>query len=263
MKKKDRNEEPEDVGKVPGQKEPHFQQIANASPDAIININSSGTIIFWSKAAERIFRYSEKTILGRDVTTLIPERYKLAHQRGMTRFFKTGKGRFINETVELEARRQDGSEFPIELSLSAWRTDNEAFATGIIRDITERKQNEEDLEKSYRTQKVLNSLLHLSITDIPLDEQLENALDIILSVPFMQLTPKGGIFIAEEDSPELLLSASRNLPKTLLVMCKKVPFGECLCGRAAASGEIIFTNSVDRHHEHRYEGIVPHGHYVV
>jgi signal transduction histidine kinase len=121
--------------------------------------------------------------------------------------------------------------------------------------------NVEKIQRNYQTQNVLNSLLHISLLDIPLKEQLEKSLDAILSVPFLPLVPKGGIFLVEDGADVLVLTANRSLPVPLQGLCAKVPFGRCLCGRAAATREIQFADCVDARHENRYEGLVPHGHY--
>ncbi len=132
-----------------------------------------------------------------------------------------------------------------------------------FKDITERKLAEKEIERSYQTQSVLNSLLHISLEEIPLKEQLEHSLDIILSVPFLPLIPKGGVFLVEDKPDVLVLTANRHLPVPLQGMCAKVPFGRCLCGRAAASRQVQFADCLDDRHENRYEGLTPHGHYNI
>ena len=109
----------------------------------------------------------------------------------------------------------------------------------------------------------MNSLLHISLEDIPLEEQLEKSLDIILSVPFLPLIPKGAVFLVENKPDVLALTVNRNLPVPLQGICAEVPFGRCLCGRAAANREIQFADCLDDRHENRYEGVTPHGHYNV
>lgn len=132
-----------------------------------------------------------------------------------------------------------------------------------FKDITEHKQAEEKIERSYQTQGVLDSLLHISLEEIPLKEQLERFLDAILSVPFLPLMSEGGVFLIEDKPDVLVLKANRHLPVSLQGMCAKVPFGRCLCGRAAASRQIQFADRLDERHENRYEGLTPHGHYNV
>lgn len=118
-------------------------------------------------------------------------------------------------------------------------------------------------ERNYQIQGVLNLLLRISLEEIPLKDQLEKALDTILSVPFLSLAPKGGIFLVEEEPDVLVYKVNRGFPAPLQEMCAKVPFGRCLCGRAAANREIQFADCLDDRHEIRFEGITPHGHYNV
>ncbi|MFZ5905671.1 MAG: response regulator [Chloroflexota bacterium] len=120
-----------------------------------------------------------------------------------------------------------------------------------------------ELNNTYQTQIVLNSLLSISLENVSLKEVLDRALEVILGIPWLPTHPKGGIFLAEGRSNTLSLVASRNLTEPLMVMCAQVPFGRCLCGRAAASQRIEFADCLDERHENRYEGIQPHGHYNV
>lgn len=118
----------------------------------------------------------------------------------------------------------------------------------------------EKTERNHQIQKILNLLLRISLEEIPLKEQLEKALDIILSVPFLPLARKGGILLVEEEPDVLVFKVNKGFPAPL---CVKVPFGRCLCGRAAANREIQFADCLDDRHEIRFEGITPHGHYNV
>jgi signal transduction histidine kinase len=130
-------------------------------------------------------------------------------------------------------------------------------------DITERKRGEEALRRSYQTQEVLNSLLSISLQDISLEETLQQVINHILAIPWLSLEAKGGIFLVEADPFALVLKAQRNLSANLQAACGLVPFGRCLCGRAAASGKMEFAAHVDDRHEISYEGMAPHGHYCL
>jgi len=134
---------------------------------------------------------------------------------------------------------------------------------GLISDITHRKQAELALRQSYQTQEVLNALLSISLRDLSLEEALQQVIDQILAVPWLSLEAKGAIFVVEADPFALVLKAQRNLPASCQATCGVVPFGRCLCGRAAASGKTEFAQHLDDHHEIRYDGMTPHGHYSV
>lgn len=124
-----------------------------------------------------------------------------------------------------------------------------------------RKRTEEALGLTHRTQSILNGLLRLSLKDMDLAAMLQQALDDVLAIPWLELTPKGAIFLAEEGA--LALKAQRGMPEALLQSCATVRNNQCLCGRAMATGEFTFAGYLDGCHETAYEGIMPHGHCCV
>ncbi|MFI5395393.1 MAG: response regulator [Candidatus Binatia bacterium] len=119
-----------------------------------------------------------------------------------------------------------------------------------------------DAEQTLRTERVLQGLLRMSIADTSLGQLLEQALDVLLSIPWLGAS-QGAIFLVEKDPEVLVLTTQRGLASPLLSLCARVPFGRCLCGRAAASGEIEYAPSVDARHDVRFEGMRPHGHYNI
>ena len=127
--------------------EERFRGMAEAAQDAIISADHQGNISYFNHGAERMFGYIGSEIVGQPLTLLMPERLRHAHREGLKRFLSTGEARVVGKTAELVGRRRDGSEFPLELSLSSWKTDKGVFFTGILRDITERKQAEEEIRK--------------------------------------------------------------------------------------------------------------------
>ncbi len=138
-----------------------FQAIADVMVDAIISITGDSKVTFWNKAAESLFGYTSEEILGKDLTIIMPERYRLAHKRGIKRFTETRKGNYVGEVIELEGLRKDGSEFPLQLTVAAWGAANEVIFIGIVRDVTEASE-EKELSKALA---VINSKL-TSTTDI-------------------------------------------------------------------------------------------------
>jgi PAS domain S-box-containing protein len=130
-------------------------------------------------------------------------------------------------------------------------------------EIAERKRVDEEIERSYHIQSVLNELLRLSLKDISLEEILERAIDHIVSIPRLALQFRGGIFMVEEEPEVLVMKAQRGLALPLQTTCARIPFGKCLCGRAAQSGKIQFAHEIDERHGIRYREMVSHGHYCV
>ncbi len=133
----------------------------------------------------------------------------------------------------------------------------------IVRDITPEYTLRQELEETNRFQHVLNELLQLAQRTLPLHAFLEQALDLILSIPWLSVKQKGGIFLMEKNPPHLVLKVHRNLAPSLLHLCARVEPGRCLCGRAAATGQIQFVSEVNHLHETRYDGMHPHGHYNI
>jgi PAS domain S-box-containing protein len=123
-----------------------FQAITNSTLDAIIMINGSGEIEFWSNSAEKLLGYTPGEVYGKNLHKLIaPERYQKLSERGLKHFKSSGQGEALNKTLELSAIRKDGQEIIIELSLSALKLKKEWHAVGILRDITERVETEEKM----------------------------------------------------------------------------------------------------------------------
>ncbi|MEW6664426.1 MAG: PAS domain S-box protein [Thermodesulfobacteriota bacterium] len=134
---------------LPGQAAAPHCSAAETSADAVITSDSADRILTWNQGAERIFGYGEE-IIGKPATTLIPERYRRDHLEGMRRFLETGEEHILGKTVELRALRKDGTEFPIELTLSSWKSPEGMQFGAIIRDISERKRAEGLREQVHR-----------------------------------------------------------------------------------------------------------------
>ncbi len=125
-----------------------LEAIFGSTSDAIVTADAQGQVITWNPAAERIFGYNEDEILGQPLTLLIPERFRAAHEAGLSRVVRTGQTKVIGQTMQLTGLRKSGDEFPIELSLATWVTDGTRFLSGIIRDVSDREKALENLTQS-------------------------------------------------------------------------------------------------------------------
>jgi two-component system, sporulation sensor kinase E len=130
------------------QSEERFRTVASSAVDAIIITDLEGDIVFCNNSVQRIFGYDEDDILGESVNQFIPGRYLDEFLRKQEQFRLTGRHMLSGKLFESYGYRKDGSEFPIEISITAWETDDEKFTTSIIRDITERKLVEYELKSS-------------------------------------------------------------------------------------------------------------------
>lgn len=126
--------------------------ITNAAQDAVIMIDASGRVTYWNPAAERMFGFTESEVIGVGLGELIvPERYLERARTRFSRFAETGEGAAIGRTTTLQARHRNGTEFPVEVSLSAIKLRGQWSAVGIVRDATERVQAEERLKQLATT----------------------------------------------------------------------------------------------------------------
>jgi PAS domain S-box-containing protein len=123
--------------------EAKFRSVMESAIDAIISGDVSGNIRAWNSAATALFQYTEEEVIGKPIEIIIPERFRQRHREGVHRVSSGGPSHVIGKTVELAALRKNGSEFPVELSLATWFLDEDRYFTGIIRDISERKQAEQ------------------------------------------------------------------------------------------------------------------------
>ena len=143
-----------------------FAQIAATSPDAIICTDANGAISFWNRAAVDIFGYDPEEVVGEPIQTVLP--YPLRQRRAEDPEqleIEQGPHQWVGRTIEVKARRKDGSEFLTELSLSNWKDDETISYGAILRDITERRSKEDRLFR----------LAHLdSLTNLPNRMVLQN-----------------------------------------------------------------------------------------
>jgi PAS domain S-box-containing protein len=143
--------------------------IVDNALDAVVTMDTTGTITAWNPQAERTFGWPRAEAIGRTLAdTIVPERYRDAHRRGLEHFLATGRGPALNRRLELSALHRDGHEFPIELAITPLETDATVSFSAFVRDITERKQMEQALVESRRHYQALaESLPHLVWTCRP------------------------------------------------------------------------------------------------
>jgi diguanylate cyclase (GGDEF)-like protein/PAS domain S-box-containing protein len=125
-----------------------FQAVAGSSADAIICADGSNRILSWNSAAQRMFGYGAEEVMGLPLGIVIPERFRAMHDEGMQRVVSGLPTRLVGRLVTVPALRRDGTEFPIELSLSHWFEGGEHRFGAIARDITERLATEAQLKRA-------------------------------------------------------------------------------------------------------------------
>ena len=145
--------------------EERMRSVVDHVVDGIITIDAHGTITTFNPAAERIFGYTSAEMTGQNVRALMPEPYQSEHDGYIANYLRTGQAKIIGIGREVTGRRKDGSAFPMELAISEFHLGTERYFTGIVRDITERKQSERELrDAEERMRSVVNHVVDGIIT---------------------------------------------------------------------------------------------------
>ncbi|MBB5576547.1 MULTISPECIES: hybrid sensor histidine kinase/response regulator [Rhizobium] len=135
-------------------REAHLRSILDTVPDAMVVIDQKGIVISFSKAAEKLFGMSADEICGRNVSNLMPNPYRAAHDGYIDHYLDTGEKRIIGYGRVVTGQRADGTEFPIELHVGEATSDGERIFTGFVRDLTSRFKIEEDLRQAQKMEAV-------------------------------------------------------------------------------------------------------------
>ena len=126
-----------------------FRTLAQTASDAIITVNKNSRIVFVNDAVEGIFGYTQKELLGADLTVLMPDAFQAAHHAGMNRYVETNKKHISWAAIELPGKHKDGRMIPLELSFGEFTSGGERYFTGIARDVSERKKASEALQHAF------------------------------------------------------------------------------------------------------------------
>jgi PAS domain S-box-containing protein len=177
-----------------------LHSITCSATDAIILADGRGRVTFWNWAAENLFGYLQGEVLGRDLHRLLaPDDYFESHVEGMRHFRRTGEGLKIGTVVEMIARRKDGIEIPVEVSVTAMDGEEGQLLVGIVRDISERWHTEQELRASERRYRAIVE----DQTELICRYKPDGALTFVNDAYCRYFGMERGVLLAEPFSPEI------------------------------------------------------------
>ena len=205
-----------------------FQAVADSAVDGIITTDNNGKIVLFNPSLKNMFGYSVEEIKGKNVTLLMPDRYKEQFINNLIKFKSTGSHEFDRKTFESIGLKKDGIEFPFEISIATWGSIGNKFTTSIIRDVTERKLNEKMLQNSLYEKEMLLKEIH---------HRVKNNLMIISSLLNLQSR-----YIKDEESKNIF-KESQNRARSMALIHERLYQSTDL--KSIDFGDYIFTLSND------------------
>ncbi|MBF0186416.1 MAG: GAF domain-containing protein [Magnetococcales bacterium] len=124
------------------------------------------------------------------------------------------------------------------------------------------EQRAEELKKNYEIQSALNAVLGIANDAVNLTTKMNRILNTVMDVPWLAVENRGCMFLAEQHGNRLTMETSRGMGSEVL-KCQSVPYGHCLCGKAAQEKKMVFKSSLDADHHESFDGMTPHGHYCI
>jgi PAS domain S-box-containing protein len=162
--------------------EQQARAIVDSALDAVIVMDGDGKITDWNQLAEETFGWTRSEALGRRmVDTIIPMQYRLVHQRGLEHFLRTGQGPVLNRRIDITALRRDGTEFPVELAITPLKSGDTWTFSSFIRDISARRQAEEDLRNAQAELAHVNRVMTMGELAASIAHEVNQPLAAILA----------------------------------------------------------------------------------
>jgi len=240
-----------------------FQQLFDFAPDGELVIDSLGRIVLANARAAAMLGYSRDELAGQSLGLLIPDRLRGKHSEHFRNYFAYPAVRPMGSHAPFTARRRDGSEFPVEISLAPLPTEEGTIVLCSIRDVTEQRRLACVLAEQLEIQGVTAQILRLSLEPVTLPLLLERTLDLVLAVPWVGRVGAGSIYLMDNAAGILVLQTHRGVPPDVVARCQRISLDQSLCGESASHRRLVYTPCLERHHLVSIPALTRHGLYSV
>jgi len=243
-----------------------LRAILDATHDAIVAISRDHRIIEANLAMEAIFGYPRESLLGADLDLLLRPSARAQHAPTVARHVHGAPSPVVGHMREIMVAHRDGTPFPITIGVNEIALDGELVFVAVIRDIRREVAHRRELQRSkdeLAIQAAINRVLLQSRTAA---ELLRGVLEAFVTLPELKVERRAGAFLASPARHVLTLTATiGEFEPAFLNAEREVPFGECLCGRAALDRQVRASSDcfTDPDHERRFPLMQPHGHYII
>ena len=256
-----------------------YRLLFEMTPDGVVIIEPDGEMLSMNPAGAEMLGYDDpEELVGTNSTelyqnpedraTLLEELAKKDYVRNYEMALVKKDGTPIYVISSIIARRDpEGNISKLEAIfkdittqkqvVSELRIDRDHLAEVIEEKISDLEEMNKELQESYDIQAAMNSIMQYSMEDTSLEETLDQAIDVISSISWLPLEKRSGIFLAQDNM--LVMKAQKGFSEQVVESCAQVPFGNCLCGRAASSQEMQFAENADECCAFDCQEIAPHG----
>ena len=259
------------------------QRFFDKLSDAIVVIDKQGIVHSFNQAAQQLFGHSTNDVVGRNVSMLMPEHERHAHNGYLSARDAGSTDHVVGKIRSIQALKSDGSTFPAHIAISEFDTSEGVRFVGFVHDLSELVREQQQIAVENERLRIQHRVERAVQAYSTPEGLLRETLISLVSMSELKLQAKAGVFLVDVPSTRgsrsleeparstneplglRLAMLEGNFTEEFIEQEAWIPYGACLCGRAAEQGEVIMSTDCfsDCRHEHRFTGMTAHGHYII